>query len=105
MVLLTLDCQALFAWQRSTVLRNSGETGICCTVFRNEGSVLSSDLVTAADELAWARWPGERHYTYVNAGQVRSSNPGFCFLQAGWRRCGTSKGGLLILEKEPGPRG
>jgi hypothetical protein len=30
---------------------------------------------------------------------VRSTNPGFCFLVAGWRRCGRTKGGLLILER------
>jgi len=103
MVLLTLDCTALFAWQRSTRERDSGQIGICCTVFRNEGPLLSSELVAAADELAWARWPDQaRHFTYVNADKVRHKrDPGRCFLKAGWRRCGTSKGGLIILERLP----
>ena len=99
MVLLTPGCDALFAWQFSTVVRNSGQKGVSCTVFRNEGHSLSSELIKAADELADLRWPGERHFTYVNAAKIRSSNPGYCFLAAGWRRCGTSKGGLVILEK------
>jgi hypothetical protein len=29
-----------------------------CAVFRNEGPVLSSDLILEAEELAWGRWPG-----------------------------------------------
>lgn len=101
MVLLTQDCRALWAWQRSTMERASGQIGVCCTVFRNEGSVLSSLLVKEACELAWQRWPGERLYTYVNACKIRSSNPGCCFLKAGWQRCGWSNGGLLILEVLP----
>ncbi|OGT54436.1 MAG: hypothetical protein A3E01_03000 [Gammaproteobacteria bacterium RIFCSPHIGHO2_12_FULL_63_22] len=75
--------------------------GINCAAFRNEGAGRSSDLIRAADRLAFARWPGERHYTYVNAAKVRSSNPGFCFLMAGWRRCGRTRGGLHILELRP----
>lgn len=39
------------------------------------------------------------NYTYVNPEKVRSSNPGFCFLVAGWQRCGRTRSGLLILER------
>ena len=28
-------------------------------------------------------------------------NPGYCFKMAGWGFCGTTKGGLHILEKFP----
>ena len=101
MVLLTPDCLSLFAWQRSTIRRDSGQGGVCCTVFRNEGPQLSSELVKMADELADLRWPQERHFTYVNPGKIQSTNPGYCFLAAGWRRCGVSKGGLVILERPP----
>jgi len=45
------------------------------------------------------KWPGERLYTYVNSHKIRSTNPGYCFLRAGWRKCGMTKGGLIILEK------
>jgi hypothetical protein len=83
-------------------LSADGQQGVNCAVFRNEGAGLSSDLIRAADALADQRWPGERHYTYVNPRAVRSTNPGFCFLQAGWRRCGITKHRkLLILEREP----
>jgi hypothetical protein len=30
---------------------------------------------------------------------VRSANPGYCFLKAGWRQCGWTQGGKLILER------
>lgn len=101
LVLLTADCMALFAWQRSTITRITGQHGICCTVFRNEGPELSSKLILEAETLAWLKWPRERLYTYVNPRKVRSPNPGYCFLMAGWRKCGVSKGGLMILEKYP----
>jgi hypothetical protein len=99
MMLLTADARALFVWRKFK--DDSGQRGINCAVFRNEGMALSSDLIRAADALADTRWPAERH-TYVNARRIRSSNPGYCFLMAGWRRCGTSKRNQLhILEATP----
>jgi len=99
MVLLTLGCSALFCWRFQRLYQRDGQKGVNCSVFRNEGPELSSTLIREADELAEGRWPGERHYTYVNPLKIRSTNPGACFLKAGWRKCGVSKGGLVILEK------
>jgi hypothetical protein len=102
MVLLTTRCDALFAWQKNRAPRLDGQVGVICTVFRNEGPILSSELVRDADQMAWARWPGERHFTYVWDAKIRSSNPGYCFLMAGWRRCGRNADGrLTILERLP----
>lgn len=103
MILLTGDAQAIFAWQRCLIERMDGQTGICCSVFRNEGEVLSSLLIREADELAWGRWPGERHFTYVAPGKVRRKrDPGRGFVRAGWQVCGRNKDGrLLILERLP----
>lgn len=87
LLLLTGDCLALFGWVRNTVDRYDHQVGVNCTVFRNEGPLLSSELVRAADRLAWDRWPDiARHFTYVDPNAVQSSNPGYCFLRAGWRR-------------------
>src|SRR3972149_396529 len=97
MVLLTQDCKALWVWQWSTVARRDGQTGLRCSVFRNEGPILSSRLIVEADLLGSHRWPGERHYTYVNPRKVRSSNPGYCFLKAGWTRVGLLANGLILL--------
>lgn len=102
LLLLTPDCLALFAWRR--FLDRSGQQGVNCAIFRNEGAfggaVRSSALILVAEGFARQKWGGVRLYTYVNAGRVQSSNPGYCFQVAGWRRCGvTKRNGLLIFEK------
>lgn len=101
LVLLSPDWCALFSWRKER-FRFDGQAGVNCTVFRNEGSpILASELIREADRIAWERWPGERHFTFVDAAKVQSSNPGYCFLMAGWRKCGLTKTGLLILEILP----
>ena len=98
MVLLWHDARAVFAWRK--FISDNGQEGVNCAIFRNESVARSSDMIRAADALADARWPGERHYTYVNPRAVASSNPGYCFLMAGWRRCGiTKRRKYLILER------
>ena len=103
-VLRAFDGAAFFVWRRfkddcidtRTGLRQSG---INCAAFRNEGTARSSDLVRQADAIADCCWPDRRHYTYVDAAKVASRNPGYCFLVAGWTRCGMTKSGLLVLER------
>ena len=100
MVLLTPDARALFVWRKFISLDN--QQGVNCSVFRNEGGGLSSVLILEAMRLAWARWPGERLYTYVNALKIRGSNAGYCFKRAGWKTCGITKARkLVILEALP----
>jgi len=100
LVLLSPLADALFVWRK--FIDKSGQRGINCAVFRNEGPYLSSAMIIEAERWAWDRWPGTRLYTYVNAKKVRSVNPGCCFKKAGWRMCGRTKSrGLLILEKCP----
>jgi len=97
-IALTLpDRTALFVWRKFK--DDSGQQGVNCAVFRNESPILSSDLIREADAIAFFCWPGERHYTYVRAEAVTSRNPGYCFLQAQWHRCGYTKAGLHILER------
>lgn len=109
LVLSTPCRRALFAW-RWAKKREDGQTGIECAVFRNEGAGLSSELIVAADAIADARWPGQRHFTYVNPRAVANSNAGRCFARAGWRyvyvrdrnrqrRRKRSTRGLFIMER------
>lgn len=98
MVLRTAACDAIFIWRKFQ--SGDGQQGVNCMAFRNEGPRLSSALILEAEQEALARWPGERLYTYVDPRQIQSSNPGFCFQKAGWRRCGVTKWNKLdILEK------
>lgn len=70
--------------------------------FRNEGAVRSSTLIREAMALAWSRWPGMRLFTFVDPREVASTNPGYCFLQAGWKRlAGATRRGLRVLEALP----
>lgn len=92
MILLTERCDALFCWRMV-----EGE-GVVCSVFRNEGATLSSELIREAVDLAQQRWPGQRLYTYVNQRLVRGD--GKCFKAAGWHKLAgrTKKLGLITLE-------
>ena len=101
MVLRTADARAIFVWRRFIEIHRTEPVGINCAVFRNEGHKLSSELINRACDLAWERWPGKRLYTYVDPDKIGSPNPGFCFKAAGWRKCGISKGKLVILERMP----
>jgi hypothetical protein len=100
MALLSPCARALFVWTAPRY-RADAQEGINCSVFRNEGAGLSSSLIIAAERHAWERWPGQRLYTFVDADQVSSPNPGWCFLMAGWRKLPSRSKGrrLLIFEK------
>ena len=69
-----------------------------CSIFRNEGPQLSSDLIRSAMALTAALWPGARPAdgwaTWVNRSKVASTNPGYCFLKAGWWRDRTYAPGI-----------
>lgn len=102
-VLRTINADAVFVWRKfiddsSDQRTGEKQSGINCAVFRNESEHKSSELIRQADAIADFCWPSERHYTYVNAAKIKSSNAGFCFKKAGWRTCGRTKNGLLILE-------
>lgn len=101
----TESADAMFVWRRfidDCIDERTGarQQGVNCSVFRNESRHQSSELVRQADAIADFCWPDCRHYTYVRAEAVASTNPGYCFLKAGWTRCkGRTKSGLRVLEK------
>ena len=100
MALMTETKDALCVWRKFRSMDQ--QEGVNCAIFRNEGEKLSSELLLEGMKLAWSRWAGERLYTYVNAAKILSVNPGYCFLKAGWRRCGRTKVNQLhILEVYP----
>lgn len=98
-VLMTLQRDALFAWRK--FIDDSGQQGVNCSVFRNEGPLVASVMILEAEEHAWKKWPGERLYTYVDPTEVKGTCPGYCFRRAKWKRCGETQRGLLIFDKWP----
>lgn len=84
----------LFVWRKSKY-RSDTQTGWNCSIFRNESKRLSSEIILACEKFVEGR-----KYTFVNSRKIKSSNPGCCFLKAGWKREGLTKGGLIILVKE-----
>lgn len=58
-----------------------------CSYFRNEGAGLASSLIVSAMELTLERWgapPPDGWVTWIDKRKIASTNPGFCFKQAGW---------------------
>lgn len=73
-------------------------------IFRNLGAGLSSDLIRSATEATYVAWlsrygelPVERLRTEVDIRAVRSANPGYCYLMAGWVRDQVVRGKLHLL--------
>lgn len=100
MCLTNIDRTILFVWQRPLPeYRKDGQLGYNCTLFRNEDSRLSSEIILEAEQIVVEAWGVSRAYTYVDAKQVQSANPGYCYLKDGWKRIGKSKSGKILLEK------
>jgi hypothetical protein len=76
-----------------------------CSAFRNEGSVLSSELIKEALQITchlWGKPPPEGLITFVDPKKVRpKANPGYCFLRAGFTICGSTPKGLIVLRCAP----
>lgn len=75
------------------------------TLFRNEGDGLSSDMIEHAVAHTRAQWPDVPDLgmvTLIDAAKVRHKrDPGRCYIRAGFRRAGFTKGGLHVLQMLP----
>ncbi|MEF3312628.1 hypothetical protein PV433_27430 [Paenibacillus sp. GYB004] len=89
-------------WVTWSGIRDDGLQAWECSIFRNESQFLSSEMIRDAIEATYSEWgtpPPDGIITYVNSSKVRSPNPGFCFLKAGFRKIGKSKKrGLVLLQ-------
>lgn len=104
-VLMQADGLALCVWRK--FISGDGQQGVNCAIYRNESDRMASEMLKDAMQIAWARWPGQRLFTYVNPRKVlptmERSRPvwGWCFYKAGWRFNGLTGRGLHIIECEP----
>jgi hypothetical protein len=72
-------------------------------LFRNLGAGLSSNLIREAVDATYREWimrygslPTERLRTEIDINAVRSTNPGCCYLKAGWERDRVVRGKLYL---------
>lgn len=102
-VVLLTECQrALWvtSWPYAEYTKHRWAGAWVNTLFRNEGAGLSSSLIRCAVAATLAKWPTPPSLglvTFVNPRKIRSDNPGFCYLRAGFVRDGYTKGGLVVL--------
>lgn len=101
LVLISGDGSAIFGWRRFICDIEPAQDGHNCAIFRNTGPVLSSALIREAVSVVVEHWGSDRCWSLVNPERIRSKNPGYCFIRAGWKRCGISKTGKVILEFIP----
>jgi hypothetical protein len=103
-VLLTSCQKALWvsSWPYAQFVRHAWAGAWVCSLFRNEGAGLSSELVKealAATQYIWGDPPPLGLVTFVNASKVRRKrDPGRCFIKAGFRNVGHTKRGLVALQ-------
>jgi hypothetical protein len=75
------------------------------STFRNEGAGLASELIREAISATLAHWPAAPNIgmvTFVDASKVRHKrDPGRCYLRAGFKRAGFTKGGLHVFQMLP----
>lgn len=78
-----------------------------CTLFRKECNGLASPMIEDAirrTELRWGPPPAGGWLTFIDADEVESPNPGYCFKQAGFVFVGYSKErGLTVLRRGGSP--
>ncbi len=102
-VLLTPDADAVWVttWPKAEYVRHAWPGAWVNTLFRTEGVYLASYLIRQAVRATLAVWPTpppQGIVTFVDASKVRHKrDPGRCYLRAGWRVIGRTKGGLLAL--------
>lgn len=94
-VLLTPAADALWVSLRQRFVDHAWPGAWVCSLFRNEGPYLSSELIreaVAATLWAWGSPPHEGVITFVDPNQVRHKrDPGRCFLRAGFFPIGTTR--------------
>lgn len=106
-VLLSENMNALWvtSWPFAKYVRHEWAGAWINSLFRNEGPELSSRLIlqaVAATRWVWPDVPELGLITFVDASQIRSTNPGYCYLCAGFEHAGYTQGGLVALQLLPG---
>lgn len=92
------------SWPFAEYVKHAWAGAWVCSIFRNEGAALASDLIldaVAATRAYYGEPPEIGMITFVKPAAIRSTNPGFCFKRAGFRIAGSAKDGKPCLQMLP----
>jgi hypothetical protein len=93
------------SWPFAEYVRHAWAGAWVCSAFRNESEHLSSLLIldaVAATRHVYGDAPPLGMITFVDASKTRRKrDPGRCYLRAGFKNCGHTKGGLVALQLLP----
>lgn len=92
------------SWPFAQYVKHAWAGAWVCSIFRNEGAALASDLIrdaVSATRTYFGEPPALGMITFVLPSAVRSTNPGACFKRAGFRRAGAAKDGKPCLQLLP----
>lgn len=98
------DAFWITSWPFAEYVRHAWGGAWVCSAFRNEGDVLSSELILEAVAATRSIWepPALGMITFVNAAKTRRKrDPGRCFRRAGFEHVGFTAGGLYALQLLP----
>lgn len=97
-----VDAYWVTSWPFAEFVKHEWAGAFICTAFRNEGKLLSSDLIKQAVSATIWKYPDIPELgmiTFVDMQKIRRGNPGYCFQMAGFRKVGKTKvRGLIALQ-------
>ena len=105
-MLKTQPCDAFWvtSYPFAEYVRHAWGGAFVCSAFRNEGAHLSSELIRDAVAATLIKWPAPPlgMITFVDTSKVRRKRDfGYCYLKAGFKAVGKTKGGLLAFQMLP----
>ena len=107
LVFLTKKPDALWitSWPFAQYVKHAWAGAWINSCFRNESDILSSELIRQAVSATRHKWPEVPEFglvTFVDAKKVRKKRDfGRCYIRAGFKPCGKTKGGLLAFQLLP----
>lgn len=92
------------SWPFAEYVKHAWAGAWVCSLFRNEGAGLASEMIKDAVSATRAYFgdpPPLGMITFVLPKAIRSNNPGYCYKAAGWRPAGSAKDGKPCLQIPP----
>jgi hypothetical protein len=101
----SLDAVWVTSWPKAEFVQHAWPGAWINSCFRNESPILSSLLIREAISATLHKWPTPPELgliSFVNSKKVRRKrDPGRCFIRAGFKFCGMTKGGLHAFQMLP----